>query len=77
MSHDADYLFALKLQEELDREEEGAAAIAAPPPKPVSDFAYFDFACSSRLNASTLIGSRCRSPLRPRSVHTTFHTMKT
>lgn len=38
MAYDADYLFALKLQEELDREEDRAAAIAAPPPPPVSDF---------------------------------------
>lgn len=45
MAHDADYLFALKLQEELNREAEGEAA-AAPQPPPVSisaDWAILQF----------------------------------
>lgn len=39
MAHDADYLFALKLQEELNREEAAAAAADAwPQAQPVSIF---------------------------------------
>lgn len=36
MAHDADYLFALKLQEELNREEADATAATALPAPPVS-----------------------------------------